>query len=46
MTGFYAPVDMNGVVNTVKSGQTVPLKFNVYDGQIEKTSTSDITSFV
>ncbi len=30
LTGFYRPVDMGGVVNTVKNGSTVPLKFNVY----------------
>ena len=27
LTGFYQPVDMNNVVNTVKGGSTVPLKF-------------------
>jgi hypothetical protein len=32
MTGFYQPVDMNGVYNTVKSGSTVPLKFEVFKG--------------
>jgi hypothetical protein len=32
MTGFYQPVDMNGVYNTVKSGATVPLKFEVFKG--------------
>ena len=36
---------MNNVVNIVKSGQSVPLKFEVFDGPIEKTSTSDIASF-
>ena len=33
----------NGVVNTVKAGSTVPLKFNVYDcHNVEITSTSYI----
>jgi methionine-rich copper-binding protein CopC len=31
--------------NTVKGGQTVPLKFNVYAGTVEKTSLADIKSF-
>jgi hypothetical protein len=30
LNGFYNPVDMGGVVNTVKNGSTVPLKFNVF----------------
>ncbi|HWU22576.1 MAG TPA: YDG domain-containing protein, partial [Nocardioides sp.] len=30
-TGFYQPVDMSGVLNKVKGGQTVPLKFNEKD---------------
>ena len=34
---------MNGVVNTVKGGSTVPLKFNVYNcNNMEITSTSYI----
>jgi hypothetical protein len=35
--GFYQPVDMNGVLNTVKNGSTVPLKFNVLAGPTELT---------
>jgi hypothetical protein len=31
--------------NTAKGGSTVPLKFNVYAGTLEKTSLSDIKSF-
>jgi hypothetical protein len=32
-----------GVVNTVKGGSTVPLKFNVYDcNNVERTSVNDI----
>jgi hypothetical protein len=32
INGFYQPVDMNGIVNTVKAGSTVPLKFEVFAG--------------
>jgi hypothetical protein len=36
VTGFYQPVDMKVgstfVLNTIKGGQTVPLKFNIYAG--------------
>jgi hypothetical protein len=45
LKGFYQPVDMNNVVNTVKGGSTVPLKFNVYAGSTELTSTSYIKGF-
>jgi hypothetical protein len=31
--------------NSVKGGSTVPLKFNVFAGSVEKTSLSDILSF-
>jgi hypothetical protein len=30
--GFFAPVDNNGVLNTIKGGQTVPLKWNIPNG--------------
>ena len=30
LSGFYQPVDMGGVTNTVKGGSTVPLKFEVF----------------
>jgi hypothetical protein len=43
LNGFYSPVDMSGathVWNTVKNGSTVPLKFNVFAGSTELTSTS------
>ena len=30
--GFYQPVDMDGVYNTVKGGSTVPLKFELFAG--------------
>jgi hypothetical protein len=36
--GFYQPVDMNGVWNTVKGGSTVPLKFEVFAGSTELTN--------
>ncbi len=44
LNGFYQPVDMN-VVNTVKGGSTVPLKFEIFTGSTELTSTSSIKSF-
>lgn len=43
--GFYQPVDMGGVVNTVKAGSTVPLKFELFAGSTELTSTSAVGSF-
>jgi hypothetical protein len=47
LNGFYAPVDMGDaanpiIYNTVKGGQTVPLKFNVYAGPTELTATSNV----
>ncbi len=42
--GFYAPVDMGGVWNTVKGGSTVPLKFELFAGT-ELTDISAIKSF-
>lgn len=44
-TGFYSPVDMGGVVNTVKAGSTVPLKFELFTSTAELTSTSVVSSF-
>ncbi|HKU49008.1 MAG TPA: HYR domain-containing protein [Nitrososphaera sp.] len=42
-TGFYQPVDMNGYVNIVKAGSTVPLKFEVFgDKAVQGTEISDI----
>ena len=40
--GFTSPVDMNGVVNVVKAGSTVPLRFEVFAGDQELTSTEAI----
>jgi hypothetical protein len=42
--GFYQPVDMNGVYNTVKGGSTVPLKFELFKGATELTDTTAIKS--
>ena len=44
LKGFYQPVDMNGVVNTVKNGSTVPLKFEIFAGATELTSTTAVKS--
>jgi large repetitive protein len=41
--GFYQPVDMNGVYNTVKGGSTVPFKFEVFKGSAELSDTSTAT---
>lgn len=38
--GFYQPIDMGGVLNTVKAGSTVPAKFEVFTGTTELTDTS------
>ena len=45
LKGFYQPVDMNGVVNTVKGGSTVPLKFEIFAGSSELTDVSAIDAF-
>ena len=49
VTGFYTPVTMGGasVVNTIKGGSTVPLKFNIYRtvGGVELTGINDIGAF-
>lgn len=45
LKGFYAPVDMGGVLNTVKGGSTVPLKFEMFAGSRELTDTADVASF-
>ncbi len=45
VTGFYQPVDMNGVYNVVKGGSTVPLKFEVFAGATELSQTSVVKSF-
>ncbi len=44
LKGFYQPVDMNGVYNTVKGGSTVPLKFEIFTGSTELTDIAYIRS--
>jgi hypothetical protein len=41
--GFYSPIDMDAL-NSVKAGSTVPVKFELFDGKKELTSTSDVRS--
>lgn len=49
--GFYAPVDMTPasstgpLYNTVKGGSTVPMKFELFAGSTELSSTSSVESF-
>jgi hypothetical protein len=43
LSGFYQPVDMNGVLNSVKAGSTVPLKFELFAGQTELTALSAVS---
>jgi hypothetical protein len=44
--GFYSPVDMGNVTNTVKGGSTVPLKFELFGGSsgAEQKALTDVTS--
>ena len=37
LKGFYQPIDMNGVLNIIKGGSTVPAKFEVFAGDTEIT---------
>jgi hypothetical protein len=46
LNGFFQPVDMGNVVNTVKNGSTVPLKFRIFNGTTELTNTSAVTSLI
>lgn len=46
LKGFYQPVDMSGIVNTVKGGSTVPLKFEVFAGATELTDTSIVSTLI
>jgi hypothetical protein len=43
--GFDSPVDMGEVWNTVNGGATVPLKFEVFDGNTELTDPEIVQSF-
>ncbi|HEV8488723.1 MAG TPA: PxKF domain-containing protein [Candidatus Limnocylindrales bacterium] len=45
LSGFYSPVDIGGILNVVRGGATVPLKFEVFAGPTEMTSVSSIASF-
>jgi hypothetical protein len=48
LAGFYQPVDMptGGMVwNTAKGGSTVPLKFEVFVGSLERTDVAAVKSF-
>lgn len=38
--GFYLPLEMGGIFNTVKGGSTVALKFELFEDEIEQTSPS------
>lgn len=40
LSGFYQPIDMGAVWNTVKAGSTIPLKFEVFAGAVELTDTA------
>ncbi len=44
LRGFRAPVDNGGVLNVVKRGAKVPLRFEVFAGGTELTSTSVVSS--
>jgi hypothetical protein len=45
LNGFFSPVDMNGVWNTVKGGSSVPLKFKIFSGTTELKDVAAIDSF-
>lgn len=44
LLGFYQPVDMNGVYNSVKGGSTVPIKFEIFAGATELTDIASVYS--
>lgn len=44
LKGFYQPVDMGGVLNTVKGGSTVPAKFEIFAGHQEVTDLTAVSS--
>lgn len=44
LKGFYQPVDQ-GTLNLVKGGSTVPLKFEVFDGDTELTDVAVLDTF-
>jgi hypothetical protein len=48
VAGYYQPVDMatGGMVwNTIKGGQTVPLKFQIFAGSVERTDVGAVKAF-
>jgi large repetitive protein len=45
LKGFYQPVATGQVLNTLKGGSTVPLKFEVFAGTKELTDTATVASF-
>jgi choice-of-anchor C domain-containing protein len=45
LVGFYSPVDMEGVWNTVQGGSTIPFKFDIFDGSTKLQDTADVTGF-
>jgi MBG domain (YGX type)/YDG domain len=48
LTGFYQPVDMPNplpIWNTVKGGSTVPLKFEIFAGSVERSDVGSVKSF-
>lgn len=45
-SGLYQPVDMGNVLNTVRAGSTVPLKFEIFAGPTELTDTAAVKSLV
>ena len=48
LAGYYQPVDMptGGMVwNTIKGGQTVPLKFQIFVGSAERTDVGAVKAF-
>ena len=48
LAGYYQPVDMStgGMVwNTIKGGQTVPLKFQIFVGSVERVDVGAIKAF-
>lgn len=42
LAGFTAPVDMGGMVNVARGGSTVPLKFEMFAGDVELTDPAAI----
>jgi hypothetical protein len=44
--GFFAPVDNNGVLNAIKGGQSVPLKWNIPNGSGGWISSLEVVSSI